>query len=310
MYSMALVMWSFDLTNFVREVQTTLIDNPEGSMADKYAIATHLTFSLVAPEDLLYAYMTILGDGIVVWRVYALWRGTTRAWVAIFPVALLLGSLAHLGTAIVDGSFQNPAFCKNVQTASYSMATVTTAVATILIAWKSWEYRLSIKPMVSRMTIGRATRVERFMVLLIESGVLYFLFFLVQVIGNIPGVESHPRLSFAFYVYSFSTSVVVGIYPTAVIILAHSDNAVLDTAVASTLTPSTTNYTSSKGHSGLGSRRANDLELSAFSVTTHTTTHVHVDEVKPRPLVDWVSTLPNLHRPRRLCELNRIGAVR
>ncbi|KAG6865315.1 hypothetical protein C0991_003619 [Blastosporella zonata] len=288
---MALVMWGFDITNFVREVQTTLIRDPDLPMGVKYATALQNTFSLVAPLDLLYAYMSILGDGIVIWRVYGLWRQSKRAWVIIFPLALLLGSLVsaliltfcvvHLGTEIVDGSFQSPAFCKNVQTASYSMATVTTAVATILIAWKTWEYRQSIKPMVSVLTPGRTTRAERVMILLIESGVLYFLFFLVQVIGNIPGVESNPNLSFAFFVYSFSTSVVVGIYPTVVIILAHSEHAVLDTAVASTLTPS--NYPSFKSsvQSGRAVARTADLQLSVFTASAHSQ---HAEEEKPTAL--------------------------
>ncbi|KAG6916818.1 hypothetical protein DXG01_005200 [Tephrocybe rancida] len=196
MFAMALVMWGFDVTNFVREVQTTLIRDPDLPMSAKYASAVQMTFSLVAPLDLLYAYMSILGDGIVVWRVYALWRHTKQAWVVLMPLALLFGSL---------------------------------------------------------------------------------------VIGNIPGVESNPRLSFAFFVYSFSTSVVVGIYPTVVIILAHSDHAVLDTAVASIVVPSTlTSSTYPNFKTGLRSAgsagRTNDLDISVFSMTTRSR---HSGEEKP-----------------------------
>ena len=44
----------------------------------------------------------------------------------------------HSGDGIVLGSFQNPPFCRNIQTASYSMTLATTAVATALIAYKTW----------------------------------------------------------------------------------------------------------------------------------------------------------------------------
>lgn len=103
------------------------------------------------------------------------------------------------------------------------------------------------------------------MILFVESGVLYFLFFLVEVIGNIPGVETNPSMRFAFLVYSFSTSVVVGIYPTAIIILAHSENAVLDTAITSTLTPSSGAHKVSTTHGGRSTKRTDDIEL--FAVT-------------------------------------------
>ncbi|KAG6837745.1 hypothetical protein H0H93_001671 [Arthromyces matolae] len=89
MYIMALIMWSFDVTDMAREIVVTLINNPDSPMSDKYAIAVKNTFDFVAAEDVLYAFM------------------------------------------------------------------------------------------------------------------------LVQVIGNVPGVEANPRLSFAMFVYSFSTSVVV-----------------------------------------------------------------------------------------------------
>jgi hypothetical protein len=45
---------------------------------------------------------------------------------------------ARLGADIVLGEYQHPAFCRNIQTASYSMTLATTAVATVLIAYKAW----------------------------------------------------------------------------------------------------------------------------------------------------------------------------
>ncbi|GLB44601.1 hypothetical protein LshimejAT787_1702280 [Lyophyllum shimeji] len=98
------------------------------------------------------------------------------------------------------------------------------------------------------------------MILFVESGVLYFLFFLVE--------------RFAFVVYSFSTSVVVGIYSTALVILAHSENAVLDSVITSTLTPSTGPYkfsttitTTTEG--GINTNRTNDIELFSLTAESH-----------------------------------------
>ena len=49
---------------------------------------------------------------------------------------------ARLGADIELGAYQHPAFCRNIQTASYSTTLATTVVATVLIAFKAW-YRPS-----------------------------------------------------------------------------------------------------------------------------------------------------------------------
>ncbi|KAG6865314.1 hypothetical protein C0991_003618 [Blastosporella zonata] len=210
MFAMALTLVSFDITNFVHEAQITLAHNPEMRMVDKYDAAQQKLFHLLAPLDLLYAIEALLGDGVIIWRVWVLWGNTKRR-----------------------------------------------------------EYRKLIKPVVNNVHVrgpSRTHRVERVMILLVESGVIYFIFFLVIVIGNIPNVENNPGISFAFFVYSYSTSVVVGLYPTVITLIANSDSAVLDTAISTTLgsnvnTLKLPNSTIERG----SSRRTRDLELSTFA---------------------------------------------
>ncbi|KAG6829233.1 hypothetical protein H0H92_005235 [Tricholoma furcatifolium] len=274
MYSMALTMWSFDVTNFIHQVQIPLLRNPDAPLADKYAESQQSLFHLLAPLDLLYAYEAILGDGIVVWRVYVLWGNTKLA------AALLTFCVARLGTKIIDGSFQSPAFCKNVQTVSYSTPTATTAVATILIGWKTWEYRKSTKVLSNAATSSsggsRTHMVERVLMVLVESGFIYFIFFLIIAIFNTPGIESNAGLSFAFFVYSYCTSVVVGLYPTIVILLTTSDkSSELGSTISNSIQlsnrsgPSTikvsVNSVKHKGDGGIGS---SEFELSQFKLAT------------------------------------------
>lgn len=281
MFLMAVVLWVLDVVNFIAEATETLINDLDTPINVKLANAKSAIFGRLVVTDLLYAYMCLLGDSVIIWRVYAFWGQGAQRWVLILPWAMLGGSTissvlltycaARLGTEIVDGSFQKPLFCKGVQTASYSMGFATTTVATILIAIKTWEYRRTIKPMVN--SAGRMTQVEKVMTLLVESGVLYLLFFLVQVIGNIPGVEAKNASSFAFLVYSYSTSVIVGLYPTIVVVLAHSQHAILDTAatqvstwhVAGSVSENTSGmWGSSPG--GLDTRVAEDVEVNLSSL--------------------------------------------
>lgn len=45
---------------------------------------------------------------------------------------------ARLGADITLGTYQHPAFCRNIQTASYSTTLATTTVTTVLLAYKTW----------------------------------------------------------------------------------------------------------------------------------------------------------------------------
>ncbi|KAG6832582.1 hypothetical protein H0H87_001238 [Tephrocybe sp. NHM501043] len=100
LFLLSLVLWGFDITDFVRLTRITLIRDPDLPMMDKYDKAQQKLFGLLAPLDLIYAYMysvavpskAILGDGIVVWRVYVLWGQTNWKWIVILPFALLAGS--------------------------------------------------------------------------------------------------------------------------------------------------------------------------------------------------------------------------
>ncbi|GLB44600.1 hypothetical protein LshimejAT787_1702270 [Lyophyllum shimeji] len=112
MFGMALVMWGFDITSFVHEVQITLLHDPDAPLDAKYGVALKSVFHLAAVLDALHAYMSILGEAIVVSRVHASWGQTNRRWFVLLPPSLLFGSfvaslvlaycVARLGTEIID----------------------------------------------------------------------------------------------------------------------------------------------------------------------------------------------------------------
>ncbi|GLB43408.1 hypothetical protein LshimejAT787_1303090 [Lyophyllum shimeji] len=296
LYLLAVSLFIIDIINYVAEVTTSFIHHPDVPIAQSFASARDSIFRLAAVIDALYAYMTILGDAVIVWRVYAFWGQGKRRWVLIIPWTILLGSLvtsalltycvAKLGTEIVDGAFKNPAFCRNIQTSS--MAAATTLAATTLIGITTWEYRRNIKPRLGRS--GRATRVEKILILLIESGFLYFLFFLAQVIGNTPrvsaAVQERADLTFSYLVFSYCSSVIVGMYPTLIIVLANSRRAVLDDAFSTSMStwrataPAAETLTSGWGSSqGRSTKVANEIEL-----PTHTPTH---DRDEPKAMLPF-----------------------
>ncbi|KAJ7152264.1 hypothetical protein C8R43DRAFT_1127339 [Mycena crocata] len=292
MFAISVILWVLDMVIFIQEAKLILIIVDDLPLKTRFSMALSFVFRVAAAENALYSYMSLMGDAIIIWRVWN-FKAYYRPWVVIIPVGLLLGSIvatlmltycvAAIGSEIVVGTFQKPAFCRNVQTATYAMSCATTTAATILIGITTWNFRQAIKPMLNHkiVTSGgtqrrRRSQVESILLLLVESGVLYFLFFAVEVAGVVPRVHdwvvTQPGVAFVFAMYSYSSSVIVGIYPTIVVVLAYSHRGVLDEA-ASTVGPTSTlrlAQPTGRGSSGtwptlqLGNKRTdnvNEIEL-------------------------------------------------
>ncbi|RPD52998.1 hypothetical protein L226DRAFT_617659 [Lentinus tigrinus ALCF2SS1-7] len=239
MFGLALALWMLDIHMVVSEVQMTFLSDSTDPLASLYSTAQSHNIRFAAVEDILYAYMTVIGDGVIIWRVYAFWSYGKERIVVLLPIVMLLGSTAtslmltycavNSGSGIVLGSFQHPPFCRNIQTASYSMTLATTAIATILIAYKTWQHRRMYLDAFGKQS--RRTWTQNVMFVLIETGILYMLFFLIQVILSLKSVNASIAKSsvgsFAVTMYQYSTSTIVGSYPTIIIVLVHSKHGVL-----------------------------------------------------------------------------------
>ncbi|TBU51484.1 hypothetical protein BD310DRAFT_963050 [Dichomitus squalens] len=211
------------------------------SLLDRYALTDNLPYAV---ENTLYAWMSNLGDVIIIWRTYAFWRLPHKHWVLAIPCAFLFGSvvtsvLISYCVAAADaqhgaGDFVRPPFCVNIQLASYLTALVTTAVATLMICYKTWDYRHEVGTFIS--VSKSKTRAEKVMAILIESGFLYFLFFLSAVIdeaGNVPTLEtSTPQLAFASTVWTYMTSHILGIYPVVIVILVYMQKSYINASTS------------------------------------------------------------------------------
>ncbi|CAK5273404.1 unnamed protein product, partial [Mycena citricolor] len=241
MFAIATVQWALDLAGFIIEGKMTLIENPDADIGVKYGDASGVIFKIVAAQAAIYGYMVgVARDAIIIHRAWKL-KATHHVWIFAVPCLLWLGSVvatllltycvATIGSDIVLGNFTHPAFCRNVQLVTYVMPCATTAVATALIG------AMALKFARTRKSIGHVDRVSSVgtvhkspawyvLLLLVESGVLYFLFFLIQVIEVAPVVHNwlaaNAGLSLAFKMFVYASSVFIGIYPTILIVLAHS----------------------------------------------------------------------------------------
>lgn len=242
MFIFALILWIIDLVNVVAETRITLVDHPELSMDTKYQTATEFIFRRSAAQLALFSYMSIMSDSLLIWGVYAFWVKGRERLVLLIPAATILASIistvilsycvARLGSEIELGTFQKPHFCRNIQTTTYCTTVATTAVGTLLIVLKNWRYRRSIKPILSGNALQSSTQVERVLGILAGTGTLYLFFFIAQMILSISAVNervfARADLRFAAAMFDDMTSVIVGIYPTIIVILVYSQNTLME----------------------------------------------------------------------------------
>ncbi|VDB96765.1 unnamed protein product [Peniophora sp. CBMAI 1063] len=229
-----------DVNNAIREITSTLLSDSDKSLTDRYN-------QMVLPwpvESVAYAFMSNLGDVIIIWRACVFWGGAGERWALMLPLASLLGSivtsvlLAYCVAQLDDdplipiGDLLNPPFCKHSQLASYITALVTTTIVTLMIGYKTWLYRKEVGSYLRSSSSSR-TRIEKTMIILVESGFLYFLFFLSAVVsdsGDLTSREtSTPQLAFAYTVWAFMTSHILGIYPALIVVLVHTQRSYIPT---------------------------------------------------------------------------------
>ncbi|KAI0713418.1 hypothetical protein C8Q76DRAFT_731339 [Earliella scabrosa] len=243
MFTIALVLWIIDIHGVIVEVQIMLLgaSSSRDVLEEAYSATVSRIARLASIQNVLYAYLTNIGDGVIIWRVYAFWSRGRERLILVIPVLCLLGAVAssmaltvcaaRLGGNSVLWTYQTTAFCRGMQTASYSTALATSAVATLLIAYKSWTHRT-----MQLEAFGKSvphTRTRRIMVFLVESGILYVLFFLIQVILSLESVNErisrNVALTLGFTIYEFSCGLIVGMYPTLGVLVVNSKRSMPDT---------------------------------------------------------------------------------
>ncbi|KAI0752512.1 hypothetical protein C8Q80DRAFT_458365 [Daedaleopsis nitida] len=166
----------------------------------------------------------VLGDAVVWWRALVLWR-RSPAMRCVYSAILVCFTLVP-GVIVTTHGFTSGAFYIRDEwgLAASILSLVSNAMATSLIAYKAWQHRKLV-----RMTFGSGsarTRVEKALAILIESGTIYCLLWLVIVVYQSCAIAlSHGDSVTSQYIYRFHFIVegslvsLIGIYPTLVIIL-------------------------------------------------------------------------------------------
>ncbi|GJE87225.1 hypothetical protein PsYK624_033080 [Phanerochaete sordida] len=193
---------------------------------DSYMNTAGDTPQMLIPANALLSLNMSLGDGVILWRVWVLWRGDRGVQITSF--ALLLSALAMLLWSTVSNNLTD--YQSYMFSIAICISWVTNIWSTAMIFWRAWIHRRQVG---THMRAGSRTRAEAALLLFVESGLLYCLIwvpFVAQAVGNIlssfianyPAFESYAGISFtsAMRIWQSAAMIdIVGMYPTAVILL-------------------------------------------------------------------------------------------
>jgi len=225
LYASSLTLWALNVTFFFKSAHALLMDYPTMSLPDRRNQANEEIASLGTPMEALFMFNMVVGDTVVIWRAWVLYQRTL--WVVSIPCVMLLMSfifsvidltcLTGAGwsnqTAIASGG----AVCAHAELTSWAFSFVTNATCTILIGYKAWHHRRSMK---SLGVIGNPRRMstDKVLSILVESGFIYCLFWLTQLILFFDISREKPII----YVYELFASMgdqISGMYPTLIIVI-------------------------------------------------------------------------------------------
>ncbi|KAJ7575364.1 hypothetical protein C8J56DRAFT_1032576 [Mycena floridula] len=200
-----------------------LIKNPELELSERLAIANASINQITLANSWLggeiNSLLLIFGDGIVVWRAWAIWHGQHS--VIILPGLTLLTTFAlFLAQNILQTTTSNaPNFVDgklwSLLIAGAIMSTVTNLMAIILIGLKTYQHWKFMKD-----TIGAGgSAAGKVLMFLTESGIVYIGFQIINFSLATADTTGGTALDLASQIWNLIVNTVSAIYPTLVILI-------------------------------------------------------------------------------------------
>ncbi|KAL1678228.1 hypothetical protein EV122DRAFT_212425 [Schizophyllum commune] len=160
----------------------------------------------------------VLSDAVLVWRAWRLWPDNrlVQCLLSLCVSGTIIGSVVECAWDFWRGLSALSRLESNIQfLPRFIPFLVTNVIATMLIGTKAWQYHREIKGSLGLFT--QRSQVETVLLLLLESGVAYILFWVVGFV--LVSVVVHSQFSDA-RIFTGVYHHIAGIYPTCVLFVA------------------------------------------------------------------------------------------
>ncbi|KAJ7575367.1 hypothetical protein C8J56DRAFT_1172211, partial [Mycena floridula] len=207
-----------------------LIENSELELLERLEIATANNRQITLADTWLdgnsNSLLVMLGDGIVVWRAWAIWHGqqsviilpglTLLATFALFLASNILQTITLFSPHFVDGKVAN------LVIAGATMSIVTNLIATILIGLKTYQHWKFMKD-----TIGSGySAAGKVLMFLTESGIVYIAFQIIDLCLSVVDTTQGTALDIAAEIWGPIMNTVSAIYPSLIILIVTNQHSI------------------------------------------------------------------------------------
>ncbi|KAJ8089163.1 hypothetical protein PM082_014411 [Marasmius tenuissimus] len=228
-------MSSFEFWGIVRlcfrSIQIILVNDVDMTYTEKLlAFADEFT-KFGAVMQVMLPLEILIGDGIVLWRAWKLCAENRK--MVYLPMILLFAttvcSFSFFGCIVKnDWPVEYPNTCNKLQISAFSLSMATNLVGTLVVGYKVWAYRQSEGEFLGQRR--QRTRAEKVLVLFLESGVVYSILWVIQlVVILLPPASTFPGKAVQ-QVFTTSSIQMVGIYPTLLVVLIYLQYSMRDSA--------------------------------------------------------------------------------
>ncbi|KAJ6558038.1 hypothetical protein B0H19DRAFT_1149571 [Mycena capillaripes] len=232
LYASALTMWALNTTVVFRYIHILFMDISGTPISDIGLLQTFSspTFLPAYTHELLYMLNMIVGDSVVVWRVWVLFP--RRRWVVLIPSFMLLLSffcgavflVAYMMVVRNGAAGWMAVFHDSGLFISWIFSLATNVSCTIILGIKAWHHRR----MVRTLCTSRRMATEKVLSLLVECGFIYCLFWLTQLVQFFTFFTASTATLYAQQVLGDLGDQVSGMYPTLIIVIVNFRRTIWD----------------------------------------------------------------------------------
>ncbi|KIY68043.1 hypothetical protein CYLTODRAFT_453916 [Cylindrobasidium torrendii FP15055 ss-10] len=228
-------LWAMNATVLIQKLRYLLIDYPALALSERIARSNKRILPFALPMKGLFLSNMIIGDTVIIWRVWALWQdGASRTrWLVAIPIAFLCVSYGFAVNALkclseetfIESTVAGGGrLCAWTESISWGVSLLTNLTSTILIAIKAWQVRRFLK---AKCRECNKTMTERVLILLVDSGFIYCFFWLSQLILFFK-FDANSKTAYLYDILSNIGDQFSGLYPTIMIILVNKQHSLSD----------------------------------------------------------------------------------
>ncbi|KAF5378887.1 hypothetical protein D9615_006984 [Tricholomella constricta] len=233
-FVLATLIWSCEVAHYAMEIQRTLVEinDKDFTAMTLIKVRENIAFLLVI-ENWARHLLIILSDGIVVWRAWVLF--IENRWMMICPCFLFFVTSVvnityvsfystSIWIAVVQANLPHSSI-NLLFNSALALSIGTNAVATLLILYRLWTHRKT------RSSLGLKERspVQKILLILIESGVVFFAIQLANLIMSFMLFNHYSVTDYVQTVIYMTYTMFVAMYPSMIIYLVDQQRSLVET---------------------------------------------------------------------------------